>query len=175
MKSTDRILAKRYGRAYDELSKDDSSAVEACRALCAAAETLAKVCHYMYDPAVSSAAKMAFVHQVFSSQPQVENFLRALLQAKRYYLLEACVREVQKLADKRLNIVRARVQTAFELSAEQKKKVEETLSSFSGKNAQADFAVNPELLGGLLVKMEDVLIDGSLQGKFQKLEEELTK
>ncbi len=175
MKSTDRILAQRYARAYDGLNKNPSHAVRACHDLHAAAVALQQAQSYMRDPAVSSAEKTDFVHTLFNDRPQVENFLCALLQAKRYYLLDACVLEVQKLADERLGIVRAQVETAFELSAAQKEKIEAVLSEFSGKHAQADFKVNPQLLGGLRARLEDTLIDGSLQGKFKKLEEELNK
>ena len=175
MKSTERILAKRYARAYDELSKDNSTAVRACEQLRLAAQSLQQARKYMHDPAVSSLAKTAFIHSVFGNRPQIEKFLQVLLTAKRYYLLDVCVEEVQKLTDLRLGIVRAQVETAFELSAEQKKKVTDTLSQFSGKQAQACFEVKPELLGGLRARLEDTLIDGSLQGKFKKLEEELTK
>ena len=175
MKSTDRILAKRYARAYDELSKKDSDVMQAYESLQSASKALQQAQHHMADPAVSSTAKTAFVHTVFNKQPRVERFLRALLEAKRYYLLDACVEEVQKLTDMRLGIVRAQVETAFELSAAQKKKVEETLSKFTGKKARAQFEVKPELLGGLRAQVEDTLIDGSLQGKLKKLEEELTK
>ena len=175
MKSTDRILAKRYARAYDELNKDTASITQACEALRTAAQSLQHAQTYMRDPAVSSTAKTALVHSAFKDQPQIEKFLRALLQAKRYYLLDACVDEVQHLADKRLGVVQVEVETAFELSADQKKEVEKTLSKFSGRQARARFDVKPELLGGLRVRIEDKLIDGSLQGKFKKLEEELTK
>lgn len=175
MKSTDRILAKRYARAYDELSKDNDSAVQACQALSVAAQALKQAQSFMCSPAVSPQIKQNFVRAVFGKQPQVEKFLCTLLQAKRYYLLDTCVTQVQRLADERQGIVRARVETAFALSAEQKKKTEEILSRFSGKQARAQFAVRPELLGGLRACMEDIFIDGSLQGKFKKLEEELIK
>ena len=175
MKNTDRILAKRYARAYDELSKEDSVVMQACDSLRVAAEALKQAQNYMRDPAVSSAAKTTFVRSAFGSQPQIESFLRTLIEAKRYYLLDACVEEVQKLADKRLGIVRPQVETAFKLSDIQKKKIERVLSEFSGKQAQAKFRINPALLGGLRAQVEDTLIDGSLQGKFKKLEEELTK
>ena len=175
MKSTDRILAKRYARAYDRLGKDNAAALQACAALSSAAKALKQAQNYMSDPAVSCVAKTAFIHHIFSGQPQIDKFLCALLQAKRYYLLDACVEQVQKLTDLRQNIVRAQVQTAFELSAAQKKQVEETLSRFSGKRAYARFEVKPELLGGLRARLEDTLIDGSLQGKFKKLEEQLCK
>ena len=175
MKSTDRILAKRYARAYDELSKDNASAVEACEMLAIAAQTLRQAQDYMQDPVITLKTKKDFIQKLFSKQPQVENFLRILLEAKRYYLLDCCVTEVQHLTDIRQGIIRAQAETAFELSAEQKKQAEETLSRFSGKQVRVQFKVRPEILGGLRARMEDLFIDGSLQGKFKRLEEELIK
>jgi len=175
MKSTDRVLAQRYARAYDALSATPQAAQRACAALCAAAAALAAANRYMASPAVPSAEKIEFVRHLFSSQPQLANFLTVLLQEKRYYLLAACVEELEKITDARLGILRAKAQTAFALSDTQKKQIQETLSRFSGKQVQASFEVNPELLGGLRIQMEDTLIDGSLQGKFEKLQEEIMK
>ena len=175
MKSTDRILATRYARAYDSLSSTAQAAQAACASLQQAAQALQYARNYMADPAVSSAQKIQFVQSLFAQQKQVADFLAVLLTEKRYYLLEACAAEVAKLTDGRLGIIRAQVQTAFDLSDAQKKQVADTLSRFSGKQARAQFEVRPELLGGLKVRMEDTLIDGSLQGKFEKLEEELIK
>lgn len=175
MKSTDRLLAKRYARAYDKLSPDNASALQAAQQLAAAAQALRVAQAYMRDPAVCPAAKKELVHAAFAQQPQVEKFLQTLVSAKRYYLLEACADEVQKLTDRRQGIVRAQVQSAFALSDEQKKKTEEVLSTFCGKKVRAQFEVQPQLLGGLRIRTQDTLIDGSLQGKFKKLQEQLSK
>ncbi len=175
MKSTDRILAKRYAKAYDALSTSSEQAAGACEALAAAAQALVTARGYMKDPAVPTAEKIAFVQSAFAKEQTVASFLAVLLTAKRYDLLDSCVQEVQALLDVRQGIVRARVQTAFELSGEAKKQVEETLSRFTGKKAVAQFETQPSLLGGVRMQLEDTLIDGSLKGRFEKLQQELTK
>ena len=83
--------------------------------------------------------------------------------------------EVGALLDSRLGIARAKVQTAFELTPQQKKKVEEALGQFAGKDIRAEYKTDPSLLGGLCARLGDVLIDGTLKGRFEKLQEELTK
>ena len=175
MKSADRILAQRYGRGFDSLSRSTEEAAAACEQLRAAAAALKQAKPYMQDPAVASSDKKAFVGQLFGEENKVSSFLKVLLSAKRYYLLDACVAEVGRCLDKRQGVVRAQVQTAFMLSDAQKKKVEQTLSTFTGKTAQASFEVRPELLGGMRARIGDTLIDGTLQGRFAKLQEELTK
>ena len=175
MKSADHILAGRYARAYDKLSSNNSQAQQAYELLYAASAQLAQARVYMQDPAVSTAEKQAFVQQLFGVKNQVSNFLTTLLAAKRYYLLDICVQEVHQLLDQRQGILRAKVQTAFELNDKQKKQVETVLSQYTAKTVRATFDVKADLLGGLCVRMEDTLIDGSLKRRFEKLQEELLK
>lgn len=175
MKSTDRILAQRYARAFDALSQNALQAQEHFVALCTAEKALQQARLFMADPAVPSVQKTAFVEDLFQDDPAVKGFICVLLQAKRYYLLPACVQEAGALLDQRQGIVRAKVQTAFALTEEQKQRVQTALSRFSGLQAQAEYEVDPALLGGVRAQMGDVLIDGTLKRRFEKLREELTK
>lgn len=175
MKSADRILARRYARAFDALSQDGAQARARFEALQQAANALRTADAYMKDPAVASADKAAFAKQVLQGDDAVAGFVCALIMAKRYYLLAVATAEAGLLLDERLGCVRAQVQSAFELSDTQKARVQEALSHFSGKKALAQYQTDASLLGGLRVRMGDVLIDGTLKGQFEKLKQELTK
>lgn len=175
MKSTDRILAQRYAKAFDALSGNTEQAQARFDALLTATEVLKQAQTLMADPAVASAEKVAFAQEVLQEDKTVACFISVLLEAKRYYLLEECLRQVYDLLDQRLGIVRAKVKTAFALTEEQKKKVEEALSSFTGKKARAQYETDAALLGGICAQVGDVLIDGTLKRRFEKLREELTK
>lgn len=175
MQSTDRLLARRYAKAFDGLSATPAEAAAACEALQAAAAALQAARSYMQDPAVPSADKKELVQTLFGTQPQVAGFIQELLAAKRYHLLEACTAEVQHQLEKRQGIARAQVQTAFALNAAQQKQVEEALGHLGGQTVRAEFTVRPEVLGGLKVRMGDTLIDGTFQRRFEKLQEELSK
>lgn len=175
MQSTDRLLAKKYARAFDALSADGEQASARYQALRAAAQALAAAKAYMAAPGAPLAQKKELALAAAGEDKAAAGFLCVLLEAKRYYLLDECVREVSALADERQGIVRAKVQTAFALSQAQKKRVEETLSRFSGRDVRAEFETDPSLLGGLRAQMGDVLIDGSLKRQFEKLREELIK
>lgn len=175
MKSTDRILSQRYAHAFDGLSTSTEQASQRFEALCLAAELLKKAESFMKDPAVSSCEKIVFIQEVLQHEKTIAHFISVLLEAKRYYLLEECIRQISDLLDQRLGIVRAKVKTAFALTDEQKKKVEESLSSFTGKKALAQYHTDPSVLGGICAQVGDVLIDGTLKRRFEKLREELTK
>ena len=175
MKSTDRILAQRYARAFDRTSQTTDQAAAACEALGQTAEQLKQAAVYMQDPAVATAEKIKWVCELFAQNKKVTDFITVLLQAKRYYLLGECVEQVRRLLDIRRGIVRARVETAFALNAEQQAHISQKLSEFSGRTVWAQFAVEPQVLGGLRVHMDGLLIDGTLQNQLQKLQQELLK
>ena len=175
MKSTDRILAQRYARAFDGLSTSAEQAEKRFASLRVATELLKQAKSLMADPAVASSKKIAFAQEVLQEDKAVTHFISVLLEAKRYYLLDECLLQVSHLLDQRLGIARAHVKTAFALTAEQKKKVEESLSSFTGKKALVQYETDPALLGGICAQVGDVLIDGTLKRRFEKLREELTK
>ena len=175
MKSTDRILAQRYARAFDSLSQNASQATALFESLKVATQQLKWARSFMLNPAVASTKKKLFIQELFSQEKEVIAFLSILIEAKRYYLLDACVEEIEVLLRERLGIVQVSVQSAFELSAELKKRVEDALRLFSGKEPQTTYQVDPSLLGGLRAQIGDVLIDGSLKRKFEKLREEITK
>lgn len=175
MNSSDRIALQRYAAAYDGLSASDEQAARLAADLRAAQQALAAVGEYMTSPRVSLLEKKQTVRAALKDAPQTAAFIELLLDAKRYCLLPAIVRQVEELLDGRLNIIRAQVYSAQELSAEQKKKTEEALSARYGGKAEASFHIDPALLGGLKIWCRGELVDGSLQGQLAKLQEELTK
>ena len=171
MNSSDRIAVQRYASAYDQLSHSTEEASARAADLSAAVQALAGAQNYMTSPRVSLPAKKQAVREALSGTA----FVELLLDAKRYNLLEAIAKQVNFLLDERLGIIRAEVYAARELSAAQKQKAQESLSARYGGKVAATFYVDPALLGGLKIRCRGELIDGSLQGKLAKLQEELIK
>lgn len=175
MNSSDRIALQRYAAAYDGLSSSGEEASRRAADLRAAQQALAAAAEYMTSPRVSLLQKKETVRAALKDAPQTAAFIELLLDAKRYALLPAIAEQVEELVDKRLNIIRARVYSAQELSDGQKKQTEEALSARYGGKAVASFHTDPTLLGGLKIWCRGELVDGSLQGRLAKLQEELTK
>ena len=175
MNSSDRIAAQRYAQAYNDLSTSNDEAAQLCLALTQAAQALKTAQVYMTSPRVSLTAKQELVRTSLNDAPKTAAFLELLLAAKRYYLLDEIVTHVQALLDKRMNIVRATIVSARELTPVQKQETLQVLSARYGAKAEGVFQVDPSLLGGLRIDCCGELIDGSFKGRLQKLQEELTK
>lgn len=175
MNSSNRLVAQRYALAYDSLSSTNQEAMQRARLLREAVAALSAHDEVMQSPRVTLQAKKEAVRAAFSSEKQTAHFIELLLEAKRYYLLPEISRRVGELLDKRLGIIRARVYAAQTLTQAQQEQTQAVLSKRYGGNVKAVFTTSPDLLGGLKIVCQGEQIDGSLQHKLAKLQEELTK
>ena len=175
MTSTDRIAAERYAAAYNALSTQTQEAVSMAQQLASAAQALAEVKMYMTSPRVSLQAKKQLILTAFGSLRKTASFVILLLEAKRYHLLDSIVLRVNELAEERQGILRARVVSARPLTSQQQEETQKALSSRYGKMVQAVFHTDEKLLGGLKIYCQKELINGSVQTRLQKLQEELIK
>lgn len=71
------------------------------------------------------------------------------------------------------NIARAVIQSAFAISEVDKKKLEQKLTDKFGKSITATVEINPELIGGIRVLVNDIIIDASVKGSLDKLTAQL--
>ncbi len=174
MNSTDRLAAKRYAAAFNQLSSTTQDAVSRAQELALAAQALAEVPAFT-APGITPDKQTQVLQVALKKMPQVAAFVDVLVKAKRFTLLPEIVKEVQALTDARRHILRAQVTSAGELPAEEKKHIEDVLSSRYGQTVEAVFQTDKNLLGGLKIYCNGELVDGSLQGQLNRLEEELLK
>ncbi len=80
-------------------------------------------------------------------------------------------RLVAKAAGARDHAV-AEVRSAIELDPDTVRRLEERLGSATGKTVEAKVVVDPSILGGIIARVGDVVIDGSVKGRLQDLREE---
>lgn len=66
------------------------------------------------------------------------------------------------------------VESASELNNETRAKIQQSLQAKQGGDLTVDFKINPELIGGLRVQIGNDVWNGSVQGRLERLQEELT-
>ena len=77
------------------------------------------------------------------------------------------------MADEAAGIVHAQVTTAVALSDQQVSDITEQLSRSLGKTIRTEAKVDPSIIGGLVVRVGDRLVDGSVRTRLKRLREEL--
>lgn len=75
---------------------------------------------------------------------------------------------------KRAGAMTAHVITALPLSPDEQETVANTLAEHLGERPELEFEVDPSILGGLVIRIGDRLIDGSVAGKLAALQEQLS-
>ncbi len=100
---------------------------------------------------------------------QQQNFLRILADNQRLLLLPeiaALFETLKSEAEKTINVV---VDSAFELSAAQKTKIVDSLKKRMGREIKLSCKVNKEILGGVVIRAGDKVIDGSARTRLTEM------
>ena len=98
-----------------------------------------------------------------------------LVDENRLQLLPALGDALQQLCDKEAGRVSARVTSAHPLDADAQRKIREALSRRVNADVAIEWAVDPALIGGVVARIGDMLLDGSIRTQLQQLEETLRK
>lgn len=101
--------------------------------------------------------------------PQQRNFVQVLADNERLAVLPDIARHFDVLRSAHENVVDAHVASAFPMSDAQVADVTGTLQAKYGRAVKVTVSVDPELIGGVAVRVGDEVIDASVRGKLAQL------
>ena len=137
-----------------------------------AVEAVPEFLRVLTTPMVSVQTKTQILGQVLDSLAITEPTRRFLHVVQQHYRMEH-MRDIatvyRELVDRAKGRVRATVEVAGELDAEQQRQVARVLSEVLGTDIAADFVFKPELLAGFRARVGSKLYDGSLVGQVDRL------
>ena len=169
--------ARRYAEAAFEIALRDGT-VDAWRSeLEGAADALGdeRVARMLSNPAVALEKREALVEKALSkavSRP-VLNLILLMLQRRRIEQLPRVAAEFRRLDNQRQGITQASATSAAELTPAELEALTTKLEQFTDGRVELDVAVDPSLLGGLVVRVGDRMIDGSVRGRLERLRNQL--
>lgn len=120
---------------------------------------------FLESPKVSEAQKSAVITEAMSDRVPRHflRFLLALIRKRRQMLIPEIAAEYFNLVDLSEGRVHANVTVARETSESEQNLIAENLSRVLGKQAMLHVNVNPAILGGVIVKVGDTVMDGSVR------------
>jgi len=143
-------------------------------AVAGAVETTPTVRAVLMSPRVPKAAKARLLGAALRDTPrEFVLFLQAMVKRGRQLLLRDVANEYHNLLDVKLNRVRAGVTLARPADEALQRSIAETLSRQLGKEVLPSFTVDPEILGGTIVRVGERIHDGSLRRRLTKLRRHL--
>lgn len=102
---------------------------------------------------------------------EAKNFITTLAEHKRLAALPVISEMFEELKSARDQAVDVEVISAYEMTTEQENKLAETLKAKWQKEVSLESRVDADLIGGVIIRAGDVVIDGSIRGKLAKLAE----
>lgn len=170
----DATIARNYAETLLELARragDLHGFGQAADDLAAAVQTDRTLRLFLESPRVSEARKKQVLARAFEGQlPALfVRFLQALVTHRRQMLLPEIAREYQDLVDQVEGRLHANVTVASEPDDAARRAVSGELSRAYGKEVVPHFLVNPAILGGVVVRVGDTVLDGSVRRRLASL------
>ncbi len=143
--------------------------------LSAAIEQDVRLHNFMAAPQVSAMDKKRVIEKAFGGKlPQpMMRFLQKLVDNRRQMLLPEIAVEYGNLVDEKAGRVHAQVTVSRETSDAERASIAAQLSTKLGKTVVPHLVVNPAILGGLVVRMGDTVMDGSVRKRLNSLRSRL--
>jgi F-type H+-transporting ATPase subunit delta len=101
------------------------------------------------------------------------SFLRLLVDKRREDILAAARDELHRQADTARKLVRAEAIFAIAPTLDEQASLIRSLEQRTGENVDLTVHVDPSILGGVVVRMQDTILDGSVRGTLERLREQL--
>ena len=171
------MIARNYAEALFDLGVLSGNAdryADLIDAVAGAVETTPEVQGVLMSPRVPKAAKARLLGTALRDTPrEFVLFLQALVKRGRQRLLREIAAEYQALLDLRHNRVRAGVTLAHPADPDLQREIQAALSRHLGKEVLAAYHVDPDILGGTVVRVGERIHDGSVRRRMTKLRRQL--
>lgn len=173
-------LAFKYAQAMYELAKEAGIAEKVADELRLVDKEIAAhadLAMWMYNPRVPAEAKKETLLKIFGEEldATLRNFLLLLIDKRRENILPDIVIEYKQLINEAAGILEALVKTAQPLSDEQSARLAQKLSALTQKNVVLKPHIDERIVGGIIIRIGDKLIDGSVVRRLTTLKTMLLK
>lgn len=174
------LVAKNYARALFELALEENQIDEIGEEL----EAIVKILdmdkmyyEFFVTPLVSKKEKIALVENAFGGKlsKSVENFFKVLVENGRSNHINGIYSQFRKMHMEYLNMVEAFAYTVIPMTDIQSKKLTEKLENETGKKVILKNIIEPEILGGMKIKIGEKEIDATVLNRLKNLGTAISK
>lgn len=173
-------LSNRYAKALFDFAKENNSVREVFDDLALFSKTLKEnreLQVLLRNPVIEAHQKHKIFESVFNGTLHdiTYKFLALLLKQKREPALDTICEEYFKLYNTENNIRQVSITTAQPLSPELKGKIVGLIADQTHATIELDEIVDPSIIGGFVVKMDDYYLDSSILSKINRLKQEFSQ
>lgn len=174
-------VSKRYASALFSIGKEKDSLdsfFESLSTVANAIEENARLKELMLSPVITHEEKKSLIMGILAlcKAGDIEkNFCALLADKGRLALIPAIAADYKAMLDEAKGISRGVVTTAIELDKKKKTEILSQLEKQTGRKLELSYAVNRQILGGIVLKVGDVVYDASLRAQLDNLRESIKR
>ncbi len=171
-------VAKRYAKALFQLGIEENK-LEQLENDLTQIENLFKESDafrvFIANPLISEVEKAKILSKSLKDKLSDTSFyfLQLLTEKKRSSLLPDTIDQFWLLLNQHRNILKGELVSVIDLSDDQVQKIKDNVEKMTGKIIIFDKRLDPSIIGGFIVKVEDIIIDNSIRFQLHKLRERL--
>lgn len=173
------ILARRYAKALFSLGKQQGkyeAYSEALAAIAALYQETPEVGDSLTNPLYPVEARkkvMVSIANAVQGDMIFTAFLNLLVERQRAGILPDIAHEMQVMVDEAQNISHGTVVSAITLDSALQEKIQATLEKITGNKVILEARVDPSIIGGIIAKVGDLVVDGSIRTQLHGLKESI--
>jgi F-type H+-transporting ATPase subunit delta len=171
------VVARTYARALFEAAKDAGRIDEVRDQLTSFVEAVDEVPELrslIRNPELDPLTKAAALDAVLEGADElIRNFVRVVTRKGRAAQLDEIAREYEVLVAAEEQILSVELTTAYQLSDDEAAAIVKQIEEASGQRVEAARTVDPDLIGGLVLKAGSLEVDSSVRGRLDRLRRDL--
>ena len=174
-------VSKRYAKALLGLGREDGNYdvygedLKDFSTFCQKNEEFAQVISNQVFTLEDRRAILKTVLEQGDLSATVKNFLYLLLDKNRMSAIQEITSHYEKLMDDIANIARAEITATRPLKTEEQDRLKKVLGDMTSKNIRIEVTEDKGLIGGIIVKIGDLVLDGSIRAQLEGLKESLKR
>jgi F-type H+-transporting ATPase subunit delta len=168
--------ARHYAAAVFEVARESNSLDEWLTDLERVAQVLAvpQAERALTSPAVPEGERLAALKRLVPDLgPPAQSLLTILVQRGRLQLVPQILADYGRRLDEHRGVAIVEVTTAVALDGDSERVLAERLSRYTGRQVRLEKQVDPEIIGGVVARIGDELIDDSVRGRLDRLHRRL--
>lgn len=131
---------------------------------------------FFFSPYFSTVEKKTGLSQsVTEAEPTVMSFLEALIERKRMTEISRIRERFDKLWDVEMKVLPVEVTTAVPLDEATVASIGESIGAGTGNRIKLTSVVDPEVLGGIVLRVGNVVLDASIRNRLNQLRKQISK
>ncbi|MDY0131366.1 MAG: ATP synthase F1 subunit delta [Desulforegulaceae bacterium] len=171
------VVARRYAKALILIGQSDAKIGDYAKeisSIAAVFESNKELSEFLLNPLYGRSDRrqvLLNVMEELSMSETMESFIMLLFDKARIGLVYEINENYQKLADEISNIGRAVITSASPLSEDIVDKLKSALSAKTGKQIEVELKNDPEIIGGIITVIGDLVYDGSIKTQLENMKE----